>query len=170
MASISLPTAAIIAASVSAAAAGVSAYESREQGIATQRMDRQKATVAKEQATQQQINMRQKMLAALATQNAQAGVGGIGTGRGTSFGANALRQIKQAQNDLLVNNANEAAQTSLLDAAGANAAAAGTAGAVGDVLQGTSSLFKSGVFSGSGAPSAGYTAAQNTIAAAGGTA
>jgi hypothetical protein len=43
-----------------------------------------------------------------------------------------MRQITQAQNDLMVNNANTASQVSLLDQAANNAAAAGTIGAVGD--------------------------------------
>lgn len=139
MASISLPTMALIAAAGTAVTAGVSAYESREAGIATQRMDRQKANAEALSAKQQQINMRQKMLAALASQNAGT-LGAIGTGQGTSFGANALRQITQGQNDLAVSNANESSQVSLLDAAGANAAAASTISGVADVVKATPSV------------------------------
>lgn len=127
---VALPILALVATVGSGAMAAVS---SREQGIAVQREDRAKANVAALQAGQQQIAMRQKMLAALASQTANT-LGAIGTGRGTSFGANAMRQITQGQNDLLVNKANESAQVSLLDQQGANAAATGTIGAVGDTL------------------------------------
>jgi hypothetical protein len=136
MASISLPTIALITAGASVVSAGVAAYGQREAGIQTQRMDRQKANAAALQARQQQINMRQKMLTALASQNAGT-LGAVGTGQGSGFGANAMRQIAQNQNDLLVSNANESSQVSLLDQQGANAAAAGTMGAVGDIISPT---------------------------------
>lgn len=127
---VALPILALVATVGSGAMAAVS---SREQGIAVQREDRAKANAAALQAGQQQIAMRQKMLAGLAAQRANT-LGAIGTGGPSSFGANTMRQITQAQNDLLVNKANESAQVSLLDQQGANAAAAGTANAVGDVL------------------------------------
>jgi hypothetical protein len=105
----------------------------------------QQANVAKAKArqeqiseTQKQITMRQNMLRALASQNAGT-LGAVGTGAATSFGANARRQISQAQNDLLVSNANKSAQVSLLNQSAANDVAAGNAGAVGDVLGGIAS-------------------------------
>lgn len=116
--------------------AGYSAYESHEAGVAASNQAKQQARVAADKATQQQIDMRQRMLAALASQNAQAGAGGIGTGRGTSFGANTMRQITQAQNDLVVSKANSSAQTSLLDQAAANDITAGNAQAAGAVVGG----------------------------------
>lgn len=122
----------------SAAATAASAYMSYEQGQAIKVQDERKARVEADKAKQDQINMRQRMLAALASQNAGT-LGAVGTGRGTSFGANTLRQIKEAQNDLMVSSANASEQVSLLDQAGSNAAAAGTIGAVGDLAKGAAS-------------------------------
>lgn len=124
---------AIIAAVGTAASAGAAAYSSHEQGVATQNADKQKARVEALSATQKQIDMRQNMLKALASQNAGT-LGTIGTGSDTSFGANANRQIGQAQNDLAANSANASAQISLLDQAGANAAASGNIGAATDLI------------------------------------
>lgn len=137
MGSVSIPTLAYIAAAGAVVGAGASAYESHEQGVATQNADKQKARVEADNETQKQIQMRQKMLAALASQNAGT-LGSVGTGQGTSFGANAMRQITQNQNDVAVSNANSSAQVSLLDQAGANARAAGNIGAVADVASGVS--------------------------------
>lgn len=135
MPSISLPTLGIIAAVGSVASAGVAAYESHEQGVATANADKRKARVEAESETNKQINMRQNMLRALATQNAGT-LGSVGTGRGTGFGANAGRQITEAQNDIMVSQSNSSAQVSLLDQAAGNAVAAGNIGAAGDVLGG----------------------------------
>lgn len=143
MGSISIPTIAYIAAAGAAVSAGASAYESHEQGVATQNADKQKARVEADSETQKQITMRQNMLRALASQNAGT-LGAVGTGAGSSFGANAGRQISQAQNDLMVSKANSSAQVSLLDQAGANAAASGNIGAVGDVASGATAVAKSG--------------------------
>ena len=139
MGSVSLPTMAIISAVGTAASAGVAAYSSHEQGVATANADKQKARVEADKETQNQINMRQRMLSALASQNAGT-LGAVGTGRGSSFGANALRQITQNQNDLMVSQANSSAQVSLLDQGAANATAAGNLGAVGDVAGGVAKL------------------------------
>lgn len=157
MGSISLPTMAIIAAASTAVSAGVAAYSSHEQGIASARADRAKARIAGEQAMQQQIGMRQRLLASLATQNAQAGVGGVGVST-----ANTMRQITQAQNDLMANRAGASAQISLLDQAGRDSVAAGNLGAASDLAAGAASFAK--MYPGSGAPpvapSTGYTAAE----------
>ena len=119
-----------IAAGASAITAGVGAYESYQQGQAQANAAKQKARVEADNATQQQITQRQNMLRALAAQNAGT-LGAVGTGAGSGFGANVNRQITQQQNDLMVSQANSSAQTSLLDQQAANAAAAGTAGAIG---------------------------------------
>jgi hypothetical protein len=118
-----------VAAAASVVGAGVSAYSSIQQGQATAKADKQKALAESINATQQQINMRQKMLAAMASQNAGS-LGAVGTGGPTSFGANTLRQINQGTNDLMVNSANASSQVSLLDNAASNATSAGTLGAV----------------------------------------
>lgn len=135
MGSISLPTMAIIAAVSTAATAGVAAYESHEQGVATANADKRKARVEADQARQQQINMRQSMLRALASQNAGAGVGGVGLNK-----ASTMRQLSQGQNDLMISQANSSAQISLLDQAASNARAAGNIGAVGDLTSGAAKV------------------------------
>jgi len=147
MGSITIPTMAIIAAAGAAVSAGVSAYESHEQGVAAANADKQKARVAQDQAAQQQITQRQNMLRALATQNAEAGVGGGGLNK-----ASTMRQIAQNQNDLLVTSANASAQVSLLDNAAGAAISAGNIGAVGDIAGGVSSIAKN--WPGSSTPTA----------------
>jgi len=118
---------------VGAAGAAYSAYSSHEAGVATANADKEKARVAAMDATQKTIDQRQNMLRALASQNAYAGVGGIGTGGG--FGANVGRQITQNQNDLMVTDANGSAQVSLLDQAAGNAEAEGNAQAASGLIK-----------------------------------
>lgn len=136
MGSVSLPTMALIAA---AGSAGVAAYESHEQGVATANADKRKARIEQDSEQQKQITMRQNMLRALASQNAGT-LGAVGTGRGTSFGANAMRQITESQNDLMISKANAAGQVSLLDQAAGNAEAAGNIGAAGALVGGASNI------------------------------
>lgn len=133
MGSISAGSLALMA--LTAAGAGYSAYESHEAGVAASDANKQKARVEKDKEAQNQINMRQNMLRALASQNAQAGVGGTGVNQ-----AGARRQITQAQNDIMVSDANSAAQVSLLDQAGKNAIDQGNAGAVRDVIGSASKI------------------------------
>lgn len=128
-----------MAAAAGALAAGVSAYGQHQAGVAQSNMDKQKARVEALSETQKQINMRQNMLRALASQNAGT-LGATGTGRGTGFGANAQRQIDQAQNDLAVSKANSSAQVSLLDQAGSNARGTGNLNAAGSLASGASSF------------------------------
>lgn len=126
---------ALVAAVGTAASAGVSAYGQREAGIAQARQARAQANVEKLKANQEQINMRQRMMAALASQN-DATKGAVSTGIASGFGANAMRQIKQNQNDLMISRANASGQISLLDQQAANASAAGSLAAAGDVVGG----------------------------------
>jgi hypothetical protein len=119
-----------IAAGAAVVSAGVGAYESHEQGVAQANEAKQKARVEADNAKQQQITQRQNMLRALGSQNAGT-LGAVGTGQGTSFAANANRQITQQQNDLMVSQANSSAQTSLLDQQASNDISAGNAGAIG---------------------------------------
>ena len=130
---------ALVAAVGTAASAGVSAYGQREAGIAQARQDRAQANVEALKEKQNQINMRQRMLAALASQN-DATKGAVSTGAGSGFAANAMRQIKQNQNDLMVSRANASGQISLLDTKAANDSAAGSLAAVGDVLGGAAKV------------------------------
>jgi hypothetical protein len=133
MGSISIPTLTLIAASGAAVSAGVSAYASHEQGVAQANAYKQKARVEQEDAQQKQIAMRQNMLKALAAQNA----GGLGQGLSR---ANTMRQITDAQNDLLVSKAGASAPISLLDSAASSARSAGDLGAVGDVIGGAGTV------------------------------
>lgn len=131
MGSISIPTLAVL----TVVAAGASAYQSHEAGVATANADKRKARVEADSEQQKQIGMRQNMLRALASQNAQAGVGG-----GSLNTANTMRQIDQAQNDLMVSKANSSAQVSLLDQAAGNAVAQGNIGAVADIAGGAAKI------------------------------
>ena len=101
----------------------VGAYGQHQAGVAQKNDDAMRARQAGLDAAQKQIGIRQNMLSALASQNAAAGQGGIGTGG--SFGANVNRQITQNQNDLLALSADTSAQQAQYGAAGANAAATG---------------------------------------------
>jgi D-serine deaminase-like pyridoxal phosphate-dependent protein len=139
-----------IAAGAAVASAGVSAYGAHQQGVATSNEDKQKARVEAQAATQKQIDMRQRMLASLATQDANT-LGAISTSKNTGFGANTNRQILQQQNDLLANSANASAQVSLLDQAASNAVSAGNLAATGDIVTGAGKAF--GGFSSGSAPS-----------------
>jgi hypothetical protein len=104
-----------------------SAYEKHAQGVALSNDDKMKARQAALQAGQQQINLRQNMLKALASQNNAAGAGGIGTGG--SFGANVNRQISQSQNDLLALSSNGSAQTQQYESQAGAALQSGNVGA-----------------------------------------
>ena len=135
MGSISLPVAAYIAAGAAVVGAGASAYESHQAGVAASNADKRKARIEQENATQKQIDMRQNMLRALASQNAAAGVGNASVSN-----AVAMRQITQAQNDLLVTKAGASAQVSLLDEAADNARRSGNIGAVTDLASGAAKV------------------------------
>ncbi len=134
MGSVSIPTAvAYAAAAAGAASAAYGAYSTHEAGVQQSNAAKDKARVESLNAAQKQIGLRQNMLRAMASQNANAGVGGIGTGG--SFGANVGRQITQNQSDLLVNSANASGQISLLDQAANNARFTGDANATTGLLK-----------------------------------
>lgn len=113
----------IIAAVASAGSVAVAAVGAHEQAIATKDDAQMRANQAKLEAGQKQIQIRQNMLRALASQNAAAGVSGIGTGG--SFGANVQRQLTQNQNDLLALSANTSSLVQEYNAQGAAATAEG---------------------------------------------
>lgn len=96
------------ATAASALGAVGSAVSSRMAGVASKNDAVLKARQAGLEAGAKQIQIRQNMLKALSSQNAMAGVGGIGTGG--SFGANVNRQINQNQNDLETLSANTSLQ------------------------------------------------------------
>lgn len=147
MGSISIPIAgyvvsgATVAATAGALGAAASAYSMHQAGVATANEDKVKARQATIDATQKQIDMRQQMLRALASQNANAGQGGIGTGG--SFGANVNRQITQNQDDLLVTGEGGQVQGSLYGIAAGAAQTTGNIGAAGSILGGVKSFLDS---------------------------
>lgn len=124
-----------VGAAATVASAGYAAYESHVQGVEAANVAKDKARQETITETQKQINMRQNMLRALASQNAGT-LGAVGTGGASSFGANARRQITQNQNDLLVSKANESAQVSLLDQSASEDLAAGNIAAGSTALGG----------------------------------
>lgn len=133
----SLLTAGNVFAAAGLVGSGVSAYGAHQQGVATANADKQKARVEQISGAQKQIDMRQRMISALASQSAGAGVGGVSVNK-----ANAMRQITQSQNDLMVNSANTSAQVSLLDQGAVNAGAAGNIAAGGNAFQGAAGFAK----------------------------
>ena len=121
---------------------GLGAYQKHEQGVAMSNDAKDKARQAGLEAAQKQINIRQNMLRALGSQNAQAGQGGIGTGG--SFGANVNRQIGQNQNDLLALSADTSGQQQQYGQQAAAATQGGNLGA-GLSLLDSGSKFASGL-------------------------
>lgn len=109
-----------IAAAVGAAVTAVSSVKT---GQAVKAEDTMKSRQAGLDAGAKQIDIRQNMLKAMASQNAAAGAGGIGTGG--SFGAGITRQITQNQSDLLTTSTNAATQEQLFSLQGNNAATTG---------------------------------------------
>jgi hypothetical protein len=101
----------------------VGAVEQHKAGVAQANDAQMRARQAGLEAGQKQIQIRQNMLKALASQNAAAGAGGIGTGG--SFGANVNRQITQNQNDLLALSADTSAEQSQYGAQASNAITGG---------------------------------------------
>lgn len=100
-----------------------SAFEQHKAGVAQANDAAMRSRQAGLEAGQKQINIRQNMLKALASQNAAAGAAGIGTGG--SFSANVKRQITQNQNDLLGVGADTSIQTQQYSAQGRNAITSG---------------------------------------------
>jgi hypothetical protein len=117
-----------------------SAFEQHKAGVAQAADAAMRSRQAGLEAGQKQINIRQNMLKALASQNAAAGAAGIGTGG--SFGANVNRQISQNQNDLLALSADTSAEESQYGAQGRNAIAGGNVKAGASILDAGASAVK----------------------------
>jgi hypothetical protein len=117
-----------------------SAYAQHQAGEAQKNDATMRARQAGLEAGQKQINIRQNMLKALASQNAAAGAAGIGTGG--SFGANVNRQITQNSNDLLALNADTSAEQSQYNAQGSNAVTTGNLKAGSSLLDAGASAVK----------------------------
>ena len=117
-----------------------SAYAQHSAGVAQKNDATMRARQAGLEAGQKQINIRQNMLKALASQNAAAGAAGIGTGG--SFGANVNRQITQNSNDLLALNADTSAEQSQYNAQGNNAVTTGNLKAGSSLLDAGASAVK----------------------------
>jgi hypothetical protein len=133
---------AVAAASPYLAAAGAvaGAVATHQAGVAAKNEDTMKARQAGLDAGGKQIEIRQNMLKALASQNAAAGAAGIGTGG--SFGANVNRQISQNQNDLLTNSTNAQEQQSLFAMQGNSAETTANLGAGASLLDAGAALGK----------------------------
>ena len=143
--SVALPGASIFTLGNAATAAGLigsagSAYAQHAAGVAQKNDATMRARQAGLEAGQKQINIRQNMLKALASQNAAAGAAGIGTGG--SFGANVNRQITQNSNDLLALNADTSAEQSQYVAQGNNAVTTGNLKAGASLLDAGASAVK----------------------------
>ncbi len=108
---------------LAAAGAVVGAVATHQSGEAQKADAAMKSRQAGLEAGQKQINIRQNMLKALASQNAAAGAAGIGTGG--SLGAGVQRQITQNQNDLLTLKTNTGTQQELYTMQGNAAETAG---------------------------------------------
>jgi hypothetical protein len=117
-----------------------SAFEQHKAGVAQAADAAMRSRQAGLEAGQKQINIRENMLKALASQNAAAGAAGIGTGG--SFGANVNRQISQNQNDLLALSADTSAEESQYGAQGRNAIAGGNVKAGASILDAGASAVK----------------------------
>jgi hypothetical protein len=117
-----------------------SAYAQHQAGEAQKNDATMRARQAGLEAGQKQINIRQNMLKALASQNAAAGAAGIGTGG--SFGANVNRQITQNSSDLLALNADTSAEQSQYNAQGNNAVTTGNLKAGASLLDAGASAVK----------------------------
>ncbi len=117
---------------------GVSAYGQHEAGVATANDAKMRARQAGLEAGQKQIGIRENMLKALASQNAAAGQGGIGTGG--SFGANVNRQITQSTSDLLALSADTSATQAQYGAEASNATKMGNIKAGASLLDAAGSL------------------------------
>lgn len=129
-----------VIAAVSAAAGTAGAVMSIRAGNAQASQAKMQARSEADSAKQQEINRRQQLLRALATQNAAAGAAGIQTDG--SFGAGLRRQINQNQNDLLTIDSNNSSRQAQLAAYASNARAAGIGGAVTSVLDGAVGAMK----------------------------
>lgn len=116
---------------------GGSAVEQHKAGVAQANDAAMRSRQAGLEAGQKQINIRQNMLKALASQNAAAGAAGVGTGG--SFGANTRRQITQNQSDLLSLNADTSAEQSQYGLQGRNAITSGNIKAGSSLLDAASS-------------------------------
>lgn len=121
-----------IAVAASAVAGGV---EMRVQGIAADKLARQRARAESDKANAQQIQMRRNALTAIATQNA-ATQGRLGTGGATSFAAGVRRQSSEEGLDLLTSKAGASVTTSMLLQQGQNESDAGSIGALSKSLSG----------------------------------
>lgn len=128
-----------ILAAVTAASVAATVVETRNAGIATANNAAMQSRVEGDAAKQQEIQRRQQLMRALATQNAAAGAEGIETDG--SVAAGARRQINQNENDLLVTDANASVRQSMLASQASNARAAGNLGAVASLLGGATKTY-----------------------------
>lgn len=130
-----IPIATLLAgtAAVGAVGAGlISANESRNAGIAANQQAQSQARLEGDAAKGREIQRRQDLLRALASQNAAAGAAGVETSG--SIGGIMRTNIKQNQQDLLTDAAGAGARRVALLAQGSNAQRSGNAQAFGTLL------------------------------------
>ena len=101
------------------ASGAMSAISARNAGIAQDQQYKYQAYTEGLAAKQREIDRRRDLIKSLSSMNAVAGTGGIELGG--SLGGIIMKNIKDNQNDLLVNDANLSATQQALKAAGANA-------------------------------------------------
>lgn len=115
------------------AASGIfAAVQQRNAGIIQSNALKAQARVEGDAAKQREIERRQVLMRTLAAQNARAGAMGVETGG--SIGGIIRKDIKDNQQDLLVNSANYAAKRQALITGAANAEYTGNMQAVGSLL------------------------------------
>lgn len=116
-----------------------SANAARNVGIAQEQQYKYQSYVEGLAAKQREIERRRDLIRSLSSMNAQAGAGGIELGG--SLGGIIMKNIKDNQNDLLVNNANLSATQQSLAAAGANARQAANTNAAMSLLDTGKNVF-----------------------------
>lgn len=113
--------------------AGVlSAVSARYAGIAQKQAYKQQATQERDAARQREVERRRNLLRALSSQNASAAARGVAFSGGVA--AIAQQDIKEAQEDLLVDRVNSKRKIAAFKAAGRNAKQQGNLEAVGSLL------------------------------------
>lgn len=120
---------------IGALGVGAGVYSARQQykvGLIQQAELKAQAKTEAVAAGQQQIERRRNLIRALSSQNAAAGAGGIETSG--SVEAIARRDIRDAQNDLLVGDMNSQARQRALRSQASNAARIGRANAATSLL------------------------------------
>jgi hypothetical protein len=122
------------------AAGGYSAYQQKKIGLIQSAEIKAQAKTEAASAGQQQIERRRSLIRALSSQNAAAGAGGVETGG--SVEAIARRDIRDAQNDLLVGDMNTQSRQRALRSQASNATRIGNANAATSLLDSVNNAYR----------------------------